>query len=83
MMATWETIYNKLKENVKDKLQKEELKEGSINFERLLGNIIKECLFEEGILKRKEVGADKTRNIPGKNVLYRDDSIIKLATVKI
>ena len=82
-MATWETIYNTLKENIAYKLQKEELKESDVDFERLLGNIIKECLLGEGILKRKEVGADITRNIKGKNVLYRDDSITKLVNIKI
>jgi len=82
-MVTWDEVYNKVKENVRDKLQKKELIEGSINFESLLGNIIKECLIKDGIIKRKEVGRDEKRDIAGKNVLYRDDSITKLTKVRM
>ena len=82
-MVTWDEIYNKLKEKVTDKLQKEELTEGSINFEKLLGNIIKDCLIEDKTISRKEVGRDELRDISGKSVLYRDDSTTKLTTVRI
>jgi len=82
-MATWDEIYNKVKEKVTDKLQKEELTEGSINFEKLLGNIIKDCLIEDKTISRKEVGRDELRDISGKSVLYRDDSTTKLTTVRI
>ena len=82
-MATWDEVYNKVKEKVRDKLQKKELIEGSLNFESLLGNTIKECLVEDGTINRKEVGRDEVRDISGKNVLYRDDSITKLTKVRM
>jgi len=82
-MATWDEVYNKVKEKVRDKLQKKELIEGSLNFESLLGNTIKECLVEDGTINRKEVGRDEKRGIAGKNVLYRDDSITKLTKVRM
>ena len=82
-MVTWDEVYKKIQDDVKDKLQKNEILEGSINFEHLLGIIVKESLIADGTLSRKEVGADETRDIKGKNVLYRDDSITKLTSVKI
>ena len=82
-MATWDEIYKKLKEKVTEKLQKEEITEGSIAFEKLLGITIKECLIADGTMMRKEVGRDEKRGIAGKNVLYRDDSITKLTKVRM
>ena len=81
-MVTFEVFYNKLKEKVISIVKKQEVIEGNLQFEKVIGNVLKELILDDLDIKRKQIIPNDTQNYPIKHVLYRNDSKIKIDTLQ-
>lgn len=81
-MVDWDNFMKRVEDKVSDIVSKSETFEGNIDFSRIVGDVIKEVIMENGKLKRKEIGADVERGEKGKLVLYMDDSKRKIRSMK-
>jgi len=77
-MVSWNEFYKRLKENVEKKIMEKEIFESQLNFSKIMGTTLKQCLEEEGVFKRKEMKRDEYKDVPDKQLLYRDDSKRKI-----
>jgi hypothetical protein len=78
----WSEFYNKVKEQVEKQLIKNEISEGALQLDKIMGQIMKEQLKQDGVFKTKIIGRDLKRQEYGKMVAYRDDSKIKITEVQ-
>ena len=76
-------FYIKVKEKVINLLKEQEIAEGNICFEKIVGDVIKEMIFTDGDIQRKQIVPRDTQNYPSKNIIYRTDSKAKLNTKKL
>jgi len=72
MKVTFDIFYNKMKEKVINLLKNKEIAEGDLCFDKIVGEVAKELMINDGDIKRKIVKQKEER--PDINVLYRDDS---------
>jgi len=71
-------FYIKVKEKVINLLKEQEIAEGNICFEKIVGDVIKEMIFTDGDINRKQIIPRDTQNYPIKNIIYRPDSKVVL-----
>lgn len=76
-------IFANMQNRINAILDKQEVLESDINFSAILGEAIKDYFIVNNLLKRKEVGRDTFRDIPGKMVLYKDNSQRKIKAGEI
>lgn len=82
-MADFDTFYAKVKEKVINLVQTQEIAEGNICFEKIVGEVMKESILSDGDIQRKQITPIDTQNYPSKNIIYRADSKVKLNTKKL
>ena len=78
MATTFEQFYDKLKEKVINIVKKQEVEEGNLQFDKIVGNVLKDIVLADLDLKRKQQVPRDKQNYPIKNILYRDDSKTKI-----
>ena len=79
-MVIFSEFYNKVKEKVTTLLKEQEIPEGDLRFEKIVGEVIKEFMIKDGDIQRKQIIPRDKQNYPTKNILRRVDSKIKLDT---
>lgn len=77
-MVTFEEFYNALKLKVVTLLKQQEIDEGNLKFEQIVGDVLKEFLFNDLSIKRRMIVPRDEQNYPVKRILYRDDSKTKI-----
>ena len=77
-MVSWNEFYKRLKENVEKKIMEKEIFESQLNFSKIMGTTLKQCLEEEGAFKRRGIKRDDYKDVPDKQLLYRHDSKRKI-----
>lgn len=82
MATTFEQFYEKLKEKVINIAKEQEVEEGNLQFDKIVGNVLKEIVLADLDLKRRQMVPRDTQNYPIKNILYRDDSKKKIKELK-
>ena len=82
MAITFEQFYSKLKEKVIKIIKEQEITESQLCFEKIFGEVLKEAVLKDMDIKRKKVIPRDTQNYPIKNILYRDDSKVKIKKIK-
>jgi len=82
MALTFDGFYTKLKEKVINIIKKQEVSEGDLCFEKIFGEVLKEQILKDLDIKRKQIVPRDKQNYPTKNVLYRNDSKIKMVITK-
>jgi len=82
-MATFDNLYDGVKSKVIKLLKEQEVAEGTICFEKIVGEVIKEMIFKDGDIQRKRITPVDTQNYPTKNIIYRADSKAKINTKRL
>jgi hypothetical protein len=78
----WSEFYQAVKEQVEKELIKNEVSEGALQIEKIMGQIIKNKLKADGIFKTKVIGRDLKRQEYGRTIAYRPDSEIKIVSAE-
>ena len=71
---TFQDFYIKVKDRVIKLVTEQEIAEGNISFEKIAGDVLKEMIFTDGDINRKQIIPRDTQNYPIKNIIYRVDS---------
>ena len=74
MVKTFDIFYSRLKEKVVNIISEQEVTEGSLCFEKMFGEVLKEMVLEDLDISRKQIIPRDKQNYPTKNILYRADS---------
>lgn len=77
-MVSWNDFYARVKEKVEKIIKEREVFDGSLIFNNIVGEVMKEHMLEEGSFKIKEVERDDYKDVTPYRVLYRDDSKFKI-----
>ena len=80
---SFDDFYNRVKTKVINILKEQEIAEGDICFEKIVGDVLKEMIFTDGDIQRKQIVPRDTQNYPSKNIIYRTDSKTKLNTTRL
>ena len=77
-MVTWNEFETALKNKTINLIKEKEIDESTLQFEKIMANTLKELFIKESIIKRKKLEYNYDKQIPGKSILYRDDSKIEI-----
>ncbi len=81
-MGNWNEFEEAVKSKIIVLLQKTEIEESKLQIDKIMADTLKGIYLNEGVIKRKKLPDRKllyeNKKIPGKIILYRDDSKIKI-----
>lgn len=77
-MITFDDFYNAVKLKVVNLLKEKEIEEGNLNFEKIVGEVMKEFMLNDNDIKRRQIVPRDLQNYQTKNILTRLDSRRKL-----
>jgi len=66
--------WNKFESELKNKLKeitKNDLDEGSLQFEKIVASVLLDSFIKEGVIKRKKITGNKLKKIQDKYILIR------------
>ena len=78
MVKTFDTFYERVKQRVINLIKDKEIVESQLNFDKIMGRVLKEMILEDLDVKVKTIIPLDSQNYPAKQILYRTDSKVKL-----